>query len=64
MAIKREKSRAPQRKVTSTLLASALTTIIIGALRRKGIELTAEEAGASITIIGFLVGYFVPEKQD
>lgn len=54
----------PNRKVTTSALAGAITTIVVGILRQVGIEFSMEMTSALTTIIMVVVAYFVPEPQS
>ena len=50
-------------KVRSMTLAGAIVAIVAWALKAfAGVDLPAEVVSASIVIVAFIVGYFVPER--
>ncbi len=54
-------SDMPTRKVTATLIAGAIVTILVWALKQyTGTTLTSEVAAALTMLIGFGVGYMTP----
>lgn len=55
----------PVRKVASTGIASAVTTILIWTFSEvpPHLEIPGEVAAAITTVIGFIVGWLVPAKS-
>lgn len=54
-------SAAPVRKVTATVLAGAIVTILVWAVHQfANVSVPPEVAAALVTVVSFLVGYFVP----
>jgi hypothetical protein len=48
----------PTAKVTAGVLTGALVTVLIGSFGRLGLELSAEEAAALVTILGGLAAWY------
>lgn len=49
-------------KVTASVLAGAVGTLLIDALSNHGIPLTAADSAAIIVLLGAVCGYFVPSE--
>lgn len=53
-----------ERKVSATLLAGAIVTILVWLVQTFAeVKIPAEVSSAAVTIIGALVGWFVPNKE-
>jgi hypothetical protein len=48
----------PTAKVTAGVLTGALVTVLIGTFGRVGVELSAEEAAALVTILSGLAAWY------
>lgn len=53
----------PNRKVAAGGLSGGLSLIIVWLLGQTDAEVPPEVAAALTTVITFVVGYFVPDKQ-
>lgn len=57
------KTLYPQRKVTAGGLSGALATIIVATIESTThVEMDAVLAMAIVTVVGFVVSYFVPNE--
>jgi len=50
-------------KVGSSVLAGALTNIIVAECTRRGVTIAGDEGTAITTVLMFLAGYFTPHAQ-
>jgi len=54
---------APTPKVTATVIAGAITVLIVWGLKQYGhTDIPAEAASALTVIISFIAGYFAPRS--
>lgn len=54
---------APTPKMTASVIAGAITVLLVWALKQYGnTEIPAEAASAVTTIISFVAGYFAPKS--
>ena len=51
-------------KVGSSLVAGALTNIIVAECTRRGVTISGDEGAAITTLLMFLAGYFAPHAQN
>jgi hypothetical protein len=54
----------PTAKVTAGVLTGALVTVLIGSFGRLGVELSAEEAAALVTILSGLAAWWKRSRPD
>jgi hypothetical protein len=49
-------------KVAGTVVAGALTGLLVAELNRRGVTISPDEAADVTVLISFLAGYFIPEN--
>ena len=47
-------------KMSATVVAGAITSLIVAEFNRRGLSLAPDEAAALTTLLAFIAGYFMP----